>query len=833
MITVRPLQCQPCPSHPLAEARSSVEVRKTEYVIRGGGLTFPNAPRRRRPRARRSFEIPPVSAPNLDALHATAGVRLRQATSAAGAARAKLEAVPWDRLRALPWTRLAAGVAAGVLLLLFLSAFLFEAAYAERVYPKVHALGVDLGGKSAAEAQAALGERMTRFVHEPVALRYAEREWRTTPDELGWRLEVVPLTEAAMAVGRQGNPLERLVQPLQTLFVTRDLPQPAAALDIGRARALLQTISAELDRPVGDASIAIETDGQPVFTSAQTGRTLDIEASLKKLQSALLVGDTLAVPLVVQETAPKIADADLAGAREQVEMLLGKPVLLTLGTDTWTVGSEELQAAVEWVGSAQRPRGAQVNRAALERALKPMVQTINQPASNARFEFVAGEMRVLRESKDGREVDAAALVTAVEQAMARPDDRTVTVPAKITPPAVISAQRSQLGIRELLNRGETRFAGSSPPKIHNIKLAASRLHGVVVPPGALFSFNRELGPTTLDSGYQVGWGIAATGNGGHATVPSVAGGICQVATTLFQPVFWGGYQIEERHSHLYWIQSYGIPPLGRVGLDATVDEDSDLDLRFVNNSPDYVLIQAVTDDASVYISLYGNKPSWTVNVEGPTITNRRSPNYDVIRNPEPSLPWGQVLQVESASDGFDAAILRTVRDGGTPRTLNLVTNYSPSQNLVVVGTKGAPVGAAEEVRASNVRSAPAAPAASASSVTAPAAASAAPAASTAPATSAAPAANTAAAPVQAAPVQAVPAAAAPAAAAEPVRQPAAAPVQAAPVQAAPAAAAPAAPVQAAPAAPVAPSLSTGSAPAYTAPAPAAPVAPAVPRFGGS
>src|SRR5207253_11133036 len=121
----------------------------------------------------------------------------------------------------------------------------------------------------------------------------------------------------------------------------------------------------------------------------------------------------------------------------------------------------------------------------------------------------------------------------------------VAVPAKIAQPAVTTAQRTQLGIHDLIERGETHFAGSSPPKIHNIKLAASRLHGVVVPPGAMFSFNQELGPTTLDSGYEVGWGIASTGDGSHATVPSVAGGICQVATTLFQPVFWGGYQVEE------------------------------------------------------------------------------------------------------------------------------------------------------------------------------------------------------------------------------------------------------------------------------------------------
>src|SRR5205823_13768593 len=107
-------------------------------------------------------------------------------------------------------------------------------------------------------------------------------------------------------------------------------------------------------------------------------------------------------------------------------------------------------------------------------------------------------------------------------------ERSVDVPARVTRPAVTGDQRDQLGIQERIARGETRFGGSTPPKIHNIKLAASRVNGVVVPPGAMFSFNQELGPTTLDSGYQIGWGIASTGEGSHATVPSGAGGVCQV-----------------------------------------------------------------------------------------------------------------------------------------------------------------------------------------------------------------------------------------------------------------------------------------------------------------
>jgi len=609
----------------------------------------------------------------------------------------------WSRigyLAALPWRALLAGIGVGLLLLLVISAAGFDLAYADRIHPGVRALGMDLGGLRPEEARAALSARLAAFAQEPLVFEYDDRTWETTPTALGLRLDVAALADAAYAVGRQGGPLEHLIRPAAALFGRRDLPQPPALLDEARVQRYLEDLAAAVDRPLADAQLSIDPDGRVVYVAHQTGRRLQLAATRDRLGKALMVGETLRVPLAVQETLPPVTDADLATARQQAERYLGAPVVLQLGDDSWTLSPAELVAAVELEGPKNRPTGARLKDAALEQAVRRKVQQVNRPASNARFEFAEGSLRTIRESQEGREVDFPATLALVRKAIDS-GERAVQVPARITQPSVTSEQRDQLGIREQIARGETRFAGSSPPKIHNIKLAASRIHGVVIPPGAMFSFNQELGPTTLDSGYQVGWGIASTGDGSHATVPSVAGGICQVATTLLQPVFWGGYQLEERHHHLYWIPAYGMAPLGRVGLDATVDEDTGLDFRFINSSPDYVLIQAVTDDTSLSISLYGTKPSWDVKVDGPKISNRRTARTEVVRYPEPTLPWGQQFQVEAAGDGFDVVIVRTVADGSGSRTLTLKTHYEPSQNMVAVGVRGAPAGAAEQIRTAN------------------------------------------------------------------------------------------------------------------------------------
>jgi vancomycin resistance protein YoaR len=570
----------------------------------------------------------------------------------------------------------------------------FEVASWDRVKPGVSVLDVPVGGLTVADAQERIAPRALAILDQPVQVQLDDKSWTTSARQLGVGLDAAALAQAAYAVGREGSPTQALQVQMAALRTGYQVPVIGQA-DGGMLDALVQRIAQQVDRAPRTADLSINDDASLGFTTSEPGLQLDQASSRASIAQAL-TGGAAQVSVSARPLQPTVVTDQVAAAHDQLQRILDpRPVQLTAAEYSRTLTTSDILELIQLNSpTTGQPATVSVDPDAIQPLLDEISKSVDQPPTNARFTWDGSHLSVLRESQPGRGLDqAAARDTLTTQLLA--GVRSIDLPVTTVAPAVSSDDGgASLGIRELIESSTTSFVGSVPEKAYNIQLAAKRLNGVVVPPGGTFSFNNEVGPTTLEAGFKWGFGLTTGSNGGAHTVPSVAGGICQVATTLFQPVFWGGYQLEERYWHLYWIPNYTSRDV--VGLDATVDADSGLDFKWINPTSDYVLIQSAASADHVTFSLYGRKPNWKVQVDPPDISNRVSPDTTPDVEAEPQLPWGRIVPVETARDGFQVVITRHVlgTDGSPQRDLVLKSIYQPGHNVTLVGSGGAPDSAA-------------------------------------------------------------------------------------------------------------------------------------------
>jgi len=148
----------------------------------------------------------------------------------------------------------------------------------------------------------------------------------------------------------------------------------------------------------------------------------------------------------------------------------------------------------------------------------------------------------------------------------------------------------------------TRMAGyvtdlkdRSSAQRHNILRAGRAFSGIVLQEGEVFSLNQLAGPYTLDRGF-----LAERSFQGEEIVWTPGGGVCQLASTLFNAARLADLQILERVPHSRPVES--VPP----GRDATLAYGV-ADLKFRNNHPYPIKIVSKEIRNQLLIEIWGKE----------------------------------------------------------------------------------------------------------------------------------------------------------------------------------------------------------------------------------
>jgi hypothetical protein len=223
-------------------------------------------------------------------------------------------------------------------------------------------------------------------------------------------------------------------------------------------------------------------------------------------------------------------------------------------------------------------------------------------------------------------------------------------------PAKVTAERlSEIDIGTVLGSWETRYSsvGVDSDRTYNLKVGADHLNGHILLPGELFSFNETVGDRTEKEGYRVAPVIS-----GGELVDGLAGGMCQIASTLHAAAFFAGLEIVSSTPHSR-PSSYIT-----MGLDSTVVyPTTDLKLR---NPYDFPIVMHFTvHQGAVKVELLGKARPYRVVFER---TIKGEVGFGTEGRRDPSAPAGQRLVLQEGYPGYSLVRRRYVfEEGKLPR----------------------------------------------------------------------------------------------------------------------------------------------------------------------
>ena len=146
--------------------------------------------------------------------------------------------------------------------------------------------------------------------------------------------------------------------------------------------------------------------------------------------------------------------------------------------------------------------------------------------------------------------------------------------------------------RTRISRATTTLLDKSENRLKNIRLAAKSINAYILKPGEVFSFNKIVGKRTAERGYLP----AATIIEGEKK-DDFGGGVCQLASTVYQAAESAELEIIERHNHQKDV-GYTAP-----GTDAAVNYGT-LDMKFKNSTDSSLMIAVLIGENSVIAEIF-------------------------------------------------------------------------------------------------------------------------------------------------------------------------------------------------------------------------------------
>lgn len=533
--------------------------------------------------------------------------------------------------------------------------------YWQKVYPGVTVAGVYVGGKTENETATALAN-----ISAPQTIIFIapSQEFTLYSSQINLSFSSPQTAKSAFQVGRSGNLIKDTRDKLFGIIQDKEIP---LAINYNQSEFddFLANISETLFAPSIKPQVAIEK-GQAVVEVGKSGQEVDINLLTQNFQNAAGRKENIVlIPINIKEESLTGQEANELASR--AKKIVGKSITFSLDQNELTLQDSELAGFLT--------AGNRYDEEKIMGWVEKLASQFSRPAQEPTFKFEEGKVLEFTPARDGLAVNTEKLkeqvILALSELEQASQNQTVAVTAKREKPRLATADVNNLGIKELIGKATSRFRGSAASRVYNIGLAASRLNGIIIPPGETFSFNTALGDVSPFTGYQQAY-IIKEGK----TILGDGGGVCQVSSTLFRAALATGLPIPERQAHSYRVSYYELD--SGPGFDATIYSPSP-DFKIKNDTPAHILIQTNTDKKNMTITFefYGTSDGRVATTTKPRVWDQVSPPEDLYQD-DPTLAAGVVKQVNSKAWGAKVAFdYSVVRGNEQLQKRTFYSNYRP------------------------------------------------------------------------------------------------------------------------------------------------------------
>lgn len=580
------------------------------------------------------------------------------------------------------------------LLIVGVSGFIFT--YHQRFFPGIKINQINMMGLSPSQATQLLAQKLPALGNFQLNFQLDQKTIASSSSELSLHYQISEVVDRGYNLGRQGRIWQKISQVIQIFFWPVNL-ETNLAFESDQVNELIPVLASQFDLPGEEPSVKLSVSGYQDGLTVNPGKfsqnidrsafletldrlSLDIQACLKNSsQSSECQNRQFEIRVPVASFGTELNSEQVVEFKTRAQKFIGKKITLAHSEKTITISDQQLIALLKF------PQ--EINQAELGQLVNNISKEIDRPPQNAELELNADQTKAIKfvPPRNGLTLDQTTTKDQIVRVIKTIDQQNISefnandqlsfeekLALSTTAPGKTLAGSNSLGLVERIGLGESQYHHSAASRVFNVSLATSRVNNTLIKPGEEFSFNRALGEVTQATGFKQAYVIKE-----GKTVLGDGGGVCQVSTTVFRAALDAGFKITSRKAHAYRVSYYELN--SKPGVDATVYSPSP-DLRFVNDSPNYVLLHAEANPKTLEmkVEFYGTSDGrQTQIVDHRTWGYRPAPPPVFI--PDPSLPTGKLKQIDWAVSGIQAEFTNLIKDknGQVIREDKYYSNYAP------------------------------------------------------------------------------------------------------------------------------------------------------------